>query len=161
MRAIQGILPANLRKSPLMALAFLCAVLFGAYKAADFILAGNMEGLAYVSMAFVVAAFVVSILNSWRRGVYIFFAWLLFEDFARKYLGNNMAIYFAKDFLVAIVYLSAFIAWRRRQFQSFRPPFLVPLMVMVWFGILQIFNPASPSYIYGLLGVKLFFYYIP
>src|SRR5262244_1681223 len=157
MRTIQGILPANPRKSPMMALAFLCAVVIGAYEVSDFILAGNMAGLAYAGMAVVVAAFVVSMLTSWRRGVYIFFAWLLFEDFARKYLGNNMAIYFAKDFLVAIVYLSFFIAWRRKQLQSFRPPFLVPLMIMVWFGVLQIFNPASPNYIYGLLGMKLFF----
>src|SRR5215813_4231198 len=161
MRTMQGILSANPRKSPAMALAFLCAVVIGAYEVSDFILAGNMAGLAYAGMAVVVAAFVVSMLTSWRRGVYILFAWLLFEDFARKYLGNNMAIYFAKDLLAAVVYLSFFLDWRRRKAQGFRPPFLVPLMLMVWFGVLQVFNPASPSYIYGLLGIKLFFYYIP
>src|SRR5437899_6647772 len=42
---------------------------------------------------------IFGILNNWRHGVYLFLAWLLFEDFARKFLGNNMAIYFAKDFL--------------------------------------------------------------
>jgi len=161
MRSLGGVLPANLRRNPLVLLLFLTLALLGAYEASQFILAGDMAGLAYLGMASVVAAFVVSMLNSWRRGVYIFFAWLLFEDFARKYLGNNMAIYFAKDFLVAVVYLSFFIAWRRKQLQSFRPPFLVPLMLMVWFGVLQIFNPASPSYVYGVLGMKLFFYYIP
>ncbi len=144
-----------------MALVFFALALFGAYEAAGFIISGNTSGLVFVSLAFVVAAFVVAILNNWRRGLYIFFVWLLFEDLARKYLGNNMAIYFAKDFLVAVVYLSFFLAWRRKQLQSFRPPFLVALMLMVWFSFLQVFNPASTHLIYGALGIKLLFYYMP
>jgi glycosyltransferase involved in cell wall biosynthesis len=87
--------------------------------------------------------------------------WLLFEDFARKYLGNNMAIYFAKDVLAAVVYLSFFLAYRRKEVTSFRPPFLVPVLLFVWFGVMQVFNPASTHLIYGVLGLKLFFYYIP
>jgi hypothetical protein len=34
-------------------------------------------------------------------------------------------------------------------------------MLLVWFGIMQIFNPASTTIVYGPLGVKLFFWYIP
>ena len=34
-------------------------------------------------------------------------------------------------------------------------------MLLVWFGIMQIFNPASSTIVYGLLGVKLFFWYLP
>lgn len=158
---MQGILPANLRGNPFIALVFFAVALFGAYEAASFILAGDMVGLVYVALAFIVIAFAVTMLNNWRRGLYIFLFWLLFEDLARKYLGNNMVIYFAKDFLVAVVFLSFFLAWRRKQLQSFRPPFLVALMLMVWFGLLQVFNPASPHLIYGVLGMKLFFYYIP
>lgn len=161
MRSLQRILPANIRSSPLTALVFFAIALFAAYEAAGFIISGDTTGLIYVGLAFIVAAFVVAMLNNWRRGLYIFLLWLLFEDLARKYLGNNMVIYFAKDFLVAVVYLSFFLAWRRKQLQSFRPPFLVPLMVMVWFGFLQVFNPASPHLVYGVLGMKLYFYYIP
>ncbi len=161
MRSLQGILPANLRGNPLIALMFFAIALFGAYEAANFILAGDTAGLVYVALAFIVAAFVVAMLNNWRRGLYIFLFWLLFEDLARKYLGNNMVIYFAKDFLVAVVFLSFFLAWRRKQVQGFRPSFLVALMLMVWFGFLQVFNPASPHLIFGLLGMKLCFYYIP
>ena len=91
------------------------------------------------------------------------FAWLLVEDLPRKYLGNNMTIFFAKDFLLAVVYLSFFIRWRRRdpQIKTFRPPFLMALMAFVWFGCLQVFNPASTSIFFGLMGVKLYFYYVP
>jgi hypothetical protein len=34
-------------------------------------------------------------------------------------------------------------------------------MLLVWFGIMQMFNPASSTIVYGILGVKLFFWYIP
>src|SRR5215813_12370555 len=135
--------------------------ILGAYLTSQLILQDDWKGLALIALAFAGLAFTIKILNNWRQGLYIFFAWLFFEDFVRKYLGNNMAIYFAKDFLALIVYLSIFLAWRRKQLTGFRPPFLVPLLILVWFGVLQIFNPASPHLIYGLLGIKLFFYYIP
>ena len=93
--------------------------------------------------------------------VYLFLSWLLFEDFARKFLGNNMAIYFAKDFLVLVVYISFFTAFRRKEVTIFRPPFLMPLLIFVWFGAMQVFNPASTHIMYGLMGFKMYFYYIP
>src|SRR5215813_6642447 len=161
MRPLHKILPGNVHGNPLLGLLLLAAALIGAYEASGYILAGDTNGLIYVGLAFVVGAFVIAMLNNWRRALYIFLIWLLFEDFARKFLGNSMVVYFAKDFLVAVVYLSFFLAWRRKQTQSFRAPFLVPVLLLVWFGILQIFNPASPHIVYGILGIKLFFYYIP
>jgi hypothetical protein len=71
-----------------------------------------------------------------------------------------MAIYFGKDFLVLVVYLSFFIAYRRKEITGFRSPFLMPLLLFVWFGVIQIFNPGSTHLVYGLLGLKLFFYYV-
>jgi hypothetical protein len=154
-------LPANFRRNPLFAFGFLVFFVVAAYMAANYVIAGDMNGLAFVALAFIGCAFVVAMLNDWRNGLYFFLAWLLFEDFARKYLGNNMAIYFAKDFLVAVVYLSFFRAYRRKEVSSFRPPFLVPVLLFVWFGVMQVFNPASTNLMYGVLGMKLFFYYIP
>jgi hypothetical protein len=153
--------PGNFRRSPLVVLGFVILFIFAAYEASSFVIAGDMAGLAFIAMAFVGCAFVIAILNNWRNGLYFFLAWLLYEDFARKYLGNNMAIYFAKDFLLLVVYLSFFGAYRRRKVAAFRPPFLVPLLLFVWFGVMQIFNPASTHIVYGLLGFKLFFYYVP
>jgi hypothetical protein len=125
------------------------------------VLDNDFTGLAYMGLLSVGAVFVVIMLKNWRTGVYVFFTWLLFEDFARKFLGNNMAIYFAKDFLVAVVYLSFFAAVRRRSVAVIRPPFLVPLLLFVWIGIMQVFNPGSSTVVYGVLGVKLFFSYMP
>jgi len=154
-------MPGDQLRRPLPLLAFITLFVVTVYKAANYVIAGDMKGLAYVALIFIGSAFVVAMLNSWRNGVYFFLAWLLFEDFARKYLGNNMAIYFAKDVLVAVVYLSFFLAYRRKRVALFRPPFLVPLLLFVWFGVMQTFNPASTSLIFGVLGLKLFFYYVP
>jgi hypothetical protein len=144
--------------------AFVFVLIFAAaaYEFSELVLAGDMVGFAYVGLLAVGSVFIVAILNNWRNGVYLFFTWLLFEDLARKYLGNNMAVFFAKDVLVAIVYLSFYIAVRRKKtIKIVRPPFFVAVMLLVWFGILQMFNPASSTIVYGLLGVKLFFWYMP
>jgi len=134
-----------------------------AYLSAGYIVSGDFTSLAFVAMTATGAVAAAIILGNWRNGTYFFLAWLLFEDFARKFLGNNMAVYFAKDVLVLLVYLSFFAAYRRKDLdlQTFRPPFLSALLVFLWFGVMQVFNPASTSIFYGLLGIKLYFYYIP
>ncbi|HEV2987204.1 MAG TPA: hypothetical protein VG759_02090 [Candidatus Angelobacter sp.] len=132
-----------------------------AYLAAEYVIRGDFTGMAYAGMALVGSVIVIGILNNWRNGVYFFLIWLLFEDFARKFLGNNMAIYFAKDFLALVVFISFLAAVRRKEVTSFRPPFLGPVLLFVWFGIIQVFNPASTSIWYGLMGFKMFFYYVP
>jgi len=136
--------------------------LVGAYAAAQLILQDDWKGLALIALGFGALTFAIKILNNWRQGLYIFFAWLFFEDFTRKYLGNNMVIYFAKDFLVILVYISFLAARRRRKdIASFKPPFLLPLLLMVWFAVGQVFNPGSTSVLYGMLGLKLYFLYVP
>jgi hypothetical protein len=151
----------DLRKGPLLTIGSYVVGAFAAYEAAQYVLRDDFTGLAYVGMVVVGGAIVVGILNNWRNGVYFFLSWLLFEDFARKFLGNNMAIYFAKDFLALVVYISFVTALRRKKVTSFRPPFLVPVLIFVWFGLMQVFNPSSTSIWYGLMGFKIFFYYVP
>jgi hypothetical protein len=151
----------QISRRPLLVVGTLIVGAFAAYEMAQYVINDDMTGLAYAGLCLAGGAIVIAILNSWQNGVYFFLAWLLFEDFARKFLGNNMAIYFAKDFLLLVVYISFLAAFRRKAVTIFRPPFLVPLLIFIWFGIMQIFNPASTSIWYGLMGVKIFFYYIP
>jgi hypothetical protein len=132
-----------------------------AYIISGFIVNEDTIGLELIGVAVAACALTVVILNNWRNGLLIFFVWLLFEDFARKYLGNNMAVYFAKDVLAAVFYLSFFFAVRKQKIQLFRPPFRVPLLLLIWYGFIQVLNPASPSIFFGLMGFKLFFYYVP
>lgn len=151
----------QVRRGSLLTFWFFVFALLAAYKISSYVVAGDVLSLTYAGIVFLAAALVLAILRNWRNGLYFFLTWLLFEDFARKYLGNNMVIFFAKDFLVLIVYLSFFMAFRRKEVPGFRPPFLVPLLVFLWFGIIQIFNFASPHVVFGLLGFKVFFYYVP
>ena len=138
----------------------LCGLLLG-YLSVTSILSGKSNELVFVLLGFAGLLVVLAIVRNWRNGLYIFLAWLLFEDMVRKYLGNNMAIYFGKDVLVALVYLSFLAAVRRKEVPVFRFPFFRPLSVFIWFGVLQVFNFASGSVIFGLLGLKLYFYYVP
>jgi len=132
-----------------------------AYEASQYILDENYNGMVYAigSTAGILVALLI--LKDWRKGLYLFLAWLLFEDLVRKYMGNNMVIYFAKDVLALITMLACFADYLRKRAQFFRPPFLVPLLVFVWLGILQVFNPASSHPVFGLMGLKLYFFYMP
>src|ERR1700732_4158580 len=147
MRLVAQSVPGQFRRGPLVALGFFFFVVVAGYQASQFILSGDTLGLILTTIFFIFVAVVVVMLNDWRRGLYFFLLWLLFEDFARKFLGNNMSVYFAKDFLAIVVYLSFFAAYRRkdRDIQSFRPPFRAALLVLFWFGVMQAFSPASTS----------------
>jgi hypothetical protein len=113
-----------------------------------------------VGVGFVVLCVTGLIISDWRSGVYLFLVWLLFEDLVRKYAGNNMTVYFAKDALVGVTYLAFMKAARPRV--TFLPPALrLTLGLFVLLEMVQIFNPNSPSLLYGVLGVKLYFYYVP
>jgi hypothetical protein len=123
--------------------------------------AGDDQMLILIGLICAVLGITVFILNDWRSGFYLFLGWLLIEDLPRKFLGNNMAIYFAKDFLVGMTYVSFLIAKRRRHFELFRPAFWVPLCLFFWLALIQVFNWWAPSLMFGVLGMKLYFYYVP
>ncbi|MCU1241512.1 MAG: hypothetical protein JWO71_2238 [Candidatus Acidoferrum typicum] len=156
-------IPNQFRRSRWLTLAFFFIAIIVAYKAAGYIIANDLASLLYIALLFTIFVFVLALLRDWRNGVYLFFAWVLFEDLARKFLGNNMAIYFAKDFLVLLVYLSFFAAYRRKDpdVHTFRPPFLPILLIFIWYAAIQVFNPGSTSIFFGLLGMKIYFYYVP
>src|SRR6266436_4218384 len=135
MRIASALSSGQLRKGRLITIGTFVVGALLAYQAAEYVISGDFAGLAYVGLAAVGGAIVIGILNNWRNGVYFFLSWLLFEDLARKFLGNNMAIYFAKDFLGLVVFISFLTAYRRKEVTSFRPPFLVPVLVFIWFGV--------------------------
>jgi len=161
MRTLGTLSALKTSRNPLVPLGLFAVVIFVAYEAAGAILANDLTGLAYDGILLAAGVVVVAILNDWRRGVYLLVGWILFEDSVRKYLGNNMAIYFAKDALAIILYVSFFRARRAQRVEKFRIPFRVPLMMFFWLGMLQMFNPASTSIFYGILGVKIYFLYVP
>src|SRR5271156_176456 len=135
--------------------------LWAAWQIGDKLAGGDMQSLFIGALGFAACAVAVAILRNWRSGFYLFLAWLSFEDLVRKYLGNGTALFFGKDVLVGLLYVSFFVALRARREQTFKPLFLFPLALFVWLAAAQIFNPNSPSVVYGLLGFKLYFCYVP
>lgn len=125
------------------------------------IVSGDLKDLIFPLAVGAGAIFLIAIVDDWRNGIYFFFIWLVFEDLIRKFAGNNMFIFFAKDAMIGLTYLSMLIALRRRQLATFKPPFLPWLSIFVFCGLIQVFNPNTPSVLYGILGFKLYFYYIP
>jgi hypothetical protein len=162
MSLISQSFPDPLGRRRVVALCSTAAIIGAAYLIASYIIADDLKGLALFGMVLAGAAIVVAIFRNWRHGLYFFLAWLLFEDLARKFLGNNMVIYFAKDALLGVIYLAWFIAHRRQDnTERFRPPFRVALLLIIWFGFLQMFNPGSPHFAFGIMGMKLYFWYVP
>jgi len=161
MRTVGALPSLRNSRNPLVSVAVVALALLLAYQAAETILSGDLTNFGYAGVLVCMAVAIIAILNDWRRGVYMLMTWILFEDFARKFLGNNMAIYFVKDLLVLILYLSFFRSRAVRRVGVFSIPFRLSLLVFFWFAFLQVFNPASTSIFYGILGIKVYFLYVP
>ena len=151
----------EIRNQTLIGAGLFVLAIWAAWQAGNEVASNNIRVLEFVAIGFVACAIGVSILRSWRSGFYLFLVWMLFEDMARKYMGNNLALLFGKDVLLLLVYVSFFRDVRLGRAKSFRPPFLLFLGLFFWFAFLQVFNPNSPGVLYGLLGMKTDFYYLP
>lgn len=145
----------------LIGFGFLIFAVLAGWQISGMVAANETRNLIFLAIFVAGCAASVAILNNWRRGFYMFFVWMMFEDLARKYTGNNLFLFFGKDILLALIYISYFAAVRKGREKVFRPPFLVFLSLFFWLGVLQIFNQNSPSVLYGLLGIKMYFYYAP
>jgi hypothetical protein len=125
------------------------------------IVADDERSLIFGVLIFAGCIVAVMTLRNWRTGFYLFFVWMLFEDLFRKYMGNGLALFFGKDILAALVYISFFAEVRRGREKRFQPPFVLFLAFFFLLGFIQVFNQNSTHILYGLLGFKTYFYYIP
>jgi len=151
----------QIRNQTLIGAGLFIFAIWAAWQAGNEVASDNIKILEFVALGFAVCAIGIAILRSWRTGFYFFLVWMLFEDMARKYMGNNLALFFGKDILLLLVYVSFFRDVRLGRAKSFRPPFMLFLSLFFWLGLLEIFNQNSPSILYGLLGMKTYFYYVP
>lgn len=150
-----------IRGQGLVSVVFFILAVLVAWQVGNWVSRGDLSALAHAAIAGVVCAIGITILRDWRLGFYSFMVWLLFEDLVRKFTGNNMLIYFAKDVLATLTFFSLMVMVRRTREFLFRPPFVVWFGLFFLLGVIQVFNPFSPSLLYGLLGFKLYFYYFP
>jgi hypothetical protein len=132
-----------------------------AWNVGEKIVAGDERSLLLGALIFAGVTVAAITLRNWRAGFCLFFFWMAFEDLVRKYMGNGLALFFGKDVFLALVYVAFFLDFRRRREKIFYPPFLVFLGLFFWLAVLQVFNQNSPHILYGLLGLKVDFYYVP
>jgi len=149
------------RSGQLRGLLLFLGLIGAGWVVAFWIVNGSAQMLTVSGMAITMVIIVGSTLRNWRVGLFLFIPWVLFEDLPRKYLGNGTLLFFGKDVLAAAIYLSVFIAIRRGDVARFKLPFRVPLALFVALAVIQVFNTWTPSVIYGLLGLKLYFFYVP
>ncbi|MGH9687631.1 MAG: hypothetical protein ACRD5K_11125 [Candidatus Acidiferrales bacterium] len=150
-----------MRNQTLIGLVLFGAALWLAWEAGQKIIAGDLRTLEFAALAVAACGAAVTILRNWRLGFYLFFVWMLVEDLVRKYLGNGTLLFFGKDVLLGLVYVAMYAQIRRGKEKWFRAPFLLFLSMFFWLAVLEVFNEYSPSILYGLLGLKLYFYYLP
>lgn len=160
------LLPASartplLQNQALIGFAVFALGIFCAWQVGNRIVDNDIRTLIFAGVGLLACVIAAVILRDWRNGLYYFVSWMMFEDLFRKYMGNGLLLFFGKDILVGLVYISLFIAIRKRKERLFRPPFLIFLSLFFWLGVLQIFNQYSPSIWFGLLGIKTYFYYVP
>jgi len=152
---------SEIKNQSLIGISVFVLGLWLAWQVGGQIATGKMQSIMLAAMGLAAGAVAIAILRNWRSGFYLFLVWLLFEDLPSKYLGNATVLFFGKDILAGVVYISFFVALRKHKEKLFRPLFLFPLFLFAWLAAAQIFNPNTPSILYGLLGFKMYFYYVP
>jgi hypothetical protein len=140
---------------------FLLAMLLSVAVLSVWIINDNISYLLFAAVGCAGFALLIIITKDWHYGLYCFFIWIVFEDLIRKFTGNSTAMFFAKDVILGLTYLSMLIAHRERRLSTFKPPFIVLLGIFFAFCFLQAFNLNLPSMLYGLLGLKIYFFYVP
>ena len=150
-----------MRNQALIGIGLFLLGLWLAWEVGEKIVAGDEQSLIFGVLIFAGCMVAAMILRNWRTGFYLFFVWMIFEDLFRKYMGNGLAFFFGKDVFLAFVYIAFFVEIRRHKEKTFRPPFLLFFSLFLWLAVLQLFNQNSPHILYGLLGFKLDFYYVP
>jgi hypothetical protein len=132
------------------------AGLFGIYVGLE-----RTDLLPLVLLGLAAALVGLAVLSNWRRGLYVLLVWIVLEDLPRKYLGNNMLIFFSKDAVATLVYLAFLTARTPQDLPRLRPRFLLPLILFAAWAVVEVLNPNSPSPLYGLIGLRLYFFYVP
>lgn len=150
-----------MRNQTLIGLTVFGVGLWMAYEIGGKIAAEDLSSVEFAALGFAGCIAAVVILRNWRNGFYLFLFWVLFEDLIRKYMGNGLMLFFGKDILCGLTYIALLVAIRNGRERTFRPPFLLFFSVFLWLGVVQIFNQNSPHILYGFLGFKTYFYYVP
>jgi len=107
-------------------------------------------------------AFTAAILYRYEYGVMFVFLWLFLGDFLRKLVpGQPSEMILLGDVVLFLTYFSflAFLAVKKKNVWT--PSFTVPLVVLVTLVLVGVFNPSSPGFLVGAVGLRSYLWFIP
>jgi hypothetical protein len=147
----------------LTAIAFVATVALLGYFISTWIASGNLRLVTLAASFAGVLALAIVILKRWEVGIFAFFVWVAAEDLLRKYIGNEMALYLAKDALVGLAYAAFFIPamLRWRSGETLKNPLALPLAVWFVWALVEVFNPGVGHPLEPLIGFRMSFFYVP
>lgn len=103
-----------------------------------------------------------ALIRNWKISLLGFFVWLMVEDLFRKFAGNNITTYFAKDLFLAIVLLGFVLdpatkgAWRRATGQA-----RIALYCLGAWALVMSIATGLTDWRLPLLGLRVDFLYAP
>ncbi len=109
----------------------------------------------------------VVILKNWRRGIYALLIYLPFAGLPTILLYPAPRItLLIKDLLFVIPAYLGFILWWHSRYQHNRPVLfpnrgMIPLALLVGLLFIQFFNPNLINPLVGLIGLKVWLFYVP
>ncbi len=101
--------------------------------------------------------------HSWRVTFFAAIIVAILEGAIRKWVlpGASNFVYFLKDAMLLAVFFGCF-KQKTRQFVTPAAKFVASGFILCFlFGLLQALNPASPSFLLYLIGLKSYFIYVP
>lgn len=148
-------------KNPLEWLALLSVILGG-------IVAGKVAVAALHDpprlQALMVAALFLPflLLFRWQSLVLFVPVWIVFEALVRRYIVNDVAIFFIKDAILLVAYFKTFGArWIRGQPAIRHTPVNFLLAALFVWSVIEVFNPQRYNFLVGILGIRVSFWYVP
>lgn len=141
-------------------IALLLAVSVG-YGLASLLALADWRWIVIVSVFAGAVVIGFQILRQWRLGITAFFIWIVVEDLVRKYLGNQIILYAAKDLLIITTYVSFFLWWKASGVRGWKNPLEIPLLVCLAVAVVNCFNAGIDHPAIPLIGLRMNFLYLP
>lgn len=102
------------------------------------------------------------LVTNWRRGLLIFVIWLMVEDLVRKFAGNDLRVYFVKDFLYAALLVGVWSSREVRGMWREATGFArYTLYLLVAWALVMSVPTGLQDVRLPLLGLRLDFFYVP
>lgn len=116
-----------------------------------------------VTLAVIGVSLLIFSLVKWRAGCILLLIAICFEGIAVKYLPLPRSfILMFKGLWVVPIYLGFFLECKINGKEIiFDVPTTVMILMMAWIAFIQLFNPNLPSFKIGLVGLGIFFTFVP